>query len=63
MPKENMYYTCTACITIDSVMKKGIYKTLFIFIHTLWVLTDMLDNEKLQKCIMIKVITKHCNNT
>ena len=21
MPKENMHYTCTACITIDSVMK------------------------------------------
>ena len=21
MPKENMYYTCTACITIDSVMR------------------------------------------
>ena len=21
VPKENMYYTCTACITIDSVMK------------------------------------------
>ena len=21
MPKENMYYTCIACITIDSVMK------------------------------------------
>ena len=20
-PKENMYYTCIACITIDSVMK------------------------------------------
>ena len=22
-PKENMYYTCIACITIDSVMKIG----------------------------------------
>ena len=21
MPKENMYYTCIACITIDSVMR------------------------------------------
>ena len=21
MPKNNMYYTCTACITIDSAMK------------------------------------------
>ena len=21
MPKENMYYTCTACITIDNVMR------------------------------------------
>ena len=21
VPKENMHYTCTACITIDSVMK------------------------------------------
>ena len=21
MPKENMYYTCIACITIDSVLK------------------------------------------
>ena len=21
IPKENMYYTCTACITIESVMK------------------------------------------
>ena len=21
MPKENMYYTCTACITIDSVLR------------------------------------------
>ena len=21
MPKENMYYTCIVCITIDSVMK------------------------------------------
>ena len=23
MPKENMHYTCIACITIDSVMKMG----------------------------------------
>ena len=23
MPKENMHYTCIACITIDSVMRMG----------------------------------------
>ena len=29
-PKENMHYTCIACITIDSVMKMG--KKLFSFL-------------------------------
>ena len=29
-PKENMYYTCIVCITIDSVMKMG--KKLFSFL-------------------------------
>ena len=37
-------------------------KTLFIFIHMLWVLTNMLDNKTLQKCLIIKVITKHCKD-
>ena len=32
--KENMYYTCNACITIDSVMKMG--KKLFQFLFTLY---------------------------
>ena len=60
-PKENMYYTCITCVTIDSVMKMG--KKLFsFFIHTLWLLTDMLHNKKSQNCLTIKVITKHCNN-
>ena len=27
MPKENMYYTCIACITIDSVMKIDLKKS------------------------------------
>ena len=59
VPKENMYYTCIACITIDSVMKMG--KKLFSFLFILlWVLTDILDNKKLQKSLVIKVITKHC---
>ena len=56
-----MYYICITCITIDSVMKMG-KKTLFVFIHTLWVLTVMLDNKKLLECLIIKVINKHCNN-
>ena len=30
VPKENMYYTCIVCITIDSVMKMG--KKLFSFL-------------------------------
>ena len=30
VPKENMYYTYIACITIDSVMKMG--KKLFSFL-------------------------------
>ena len=31
MPKENMHYTCIACITIDSVIKMGkkLSKSLF----------------------------------
>ena len=32
VPKENMYYTCIACITIDSVMKIG--KKLFSFFNS-----------------------------
>ena len=56
-----MYFTCIACITIDFVMKMG--KKLFSFLsYTLWLLTDMLDNKKLQKRLIIKVITKHFNN-
>ena len=34
VPKENMYYTCIACITIDSVMKMG--KKLFSFLFILY---------------------------
>ena len=60
-PKENMYYTCLACITIDSVMKMGKKLFSFLFIY-LWVLSDMPDNKKLQKYLIIKVITKHYNN-
>ena len=61
MSKENMYFTCIACITIGFVMKMG--KKLFSFLsYTLLVLTDILDNKKLQKRLIIKVITKHCNN-
>ena len=30
VPKENMYYACIVCITIDSVMKMG--KKLFSFL-------------------------------
>ena len=56
-----MYFTCIACITIDFVMKMG--KKLFSFLsYTLWLLTDILDNKKLQKRLIIKVITKHFNN-
>ena len=56
-----MYFTCIACITIGFVMKMG--KKLFSFLsYTLWVLTDILDNKKLQKRLIIKAITKHCNN-
>ena len=32
IPKENVYYTCIACITIDSIMrieKKGLSTSLF----------------------------------
>ena len=56
-----MYFTCIACITIDFVRKMG--KKLFSFLsYTLWLLTDILDNKKLQKRLIIKVITKHFNN-
>ena len=34
VPKENMYYTCIACITIDSNMKMG--KKLFSFLFILY---------------------------
>ena len=33
VPKENMYYTCIACITIDTVMK--MVKILFSFLFIL----------------------------
>ena len=59
--KENMYFTFIACITIDSVMKMGKKLFSFLFIY-LWVLSDMPDNKKLQKYLIIKVITKHYNN-
>ena len=32
-PKENMHYTCIACITIDSVMKMGKKLLSFLFIR------------------------------
>ena len=33
VPKENMHYTCIACITIDSVMKMGKKLLSFLFIR------------------------------
>ena len=32
VPKENIYYTCIACITINFVMKMGIKLFSFLFI-------------------------------
>ena len=32
MPKENMYYTCIACITIDSILKIDLKKIIHKFI-------------------------------
>ena len=32
VPKENMYYTCIACLTIDSVMKMKKKKNIHKFI-------------------------------
>ena len=50
--KENMCCTYIACITINSVLKIG-KKLLLFFIHTLWVLTDMLGNKKLNTAIIL----------
>ena len=58
VPKENMYCTYIACITIDSVMKMGKKLFSFLFIR-LWVLTDVFDNKKSQKCLIIKVISNN----
>ena len=33
MPKENMYYTCIACITIDSVLKIGKQNHLQVYLE------------------------------
>ena len=46
-PKKICNYTYIACRTIDPVMKMGKKLISFLFIR-LWVLTDMLDNKKLQ---------------
>ena len=39
MPKENMHYTCIACMTIDSVMridKKTIHKFILKSVNIGW---------------------------